>query len=182
MRKPSELIPTLLDHLGEAGIVVCYPVGIITKSFFSMPSPILYLNKGAIRVFTVTENESEMTHWIAAEGDFVTPENYFNAVGYYVHLEVLEPCEAVLLPGTLLTDAIAPTSAMEHRLKLVWAEAKIQTLQINYSIISKKAALERYRLFKSFFPDYCSRFPLKHIASWLQMDQATLSRARAKRI
>jgi CRP-like cAMP-binding protein len=182
MRKPIGLSPLLLSHVLETGHEHYFVAGSIVKEIASLPPPLLYVKKGAIRLFTTLEVACETTYWIATEGELIGMENIFDATGHYLQIEIIEDADLIVIPGRILADPQDQISSELMFFRLGWIEYRMRALKMNYEIVCKKGALDRYRLFQANFPDYCTRFPLKYIASWLQMDQATLSRVRAKRI
>jgi CRP/FNR family transcriptional regulator, anaerobic regulatory protein len=143
-------------------------------------APLLFIEKGAIRTYSHLLH-GEITHWISIENEFSCTDKFFTGESGDMVMEVLETAEVVEIDRDVLhrTYLLKP-SMQEFGRRL--AEKRLKILEINYQMISEKSAVKRYRFFQEHYPHLNGRFMLKYIATWLQIDQATLSRVRGLKI
>ncbi len=177
--KPLELDPIMLSEILSLGQLKSYPQGYLWEEKKPRTFPLLFIRKGAIRAYSKGDN-GEITHYISIEGEFCCIDSFFSGVPTSMHMEVLEDSEVTEIYRDALHNLYKKQPAAQQFGRLL-AEYQIFVVETNYKIISQKSAKERYRLFQQLYPHINGRFPLKHTASWLQIDQATLSRVRANK-
>ncbi len=179
MMKPSGITHAMLHEVLSLGRPKNYHQGHLFGEKKHGTSVLIFIRKGAIRIFTKVES-GEITHSISVEDEFCCSNSFFSDVPVSAQLEALESVDVIEIHREKLHDLyIRQPETLQFGRFL--AEAQMHIVESNYQIISQKSATERYRLFQQFYPHINGRFPLKHIASWLQIDQATLSRVRSKK-
>ncbi len=175
--KPFDLPPDILHLALQLGVRKTYQRGDI---FLDNPvsASLFFVEKGAVRNFLRIQ-DLELTYWINIEGEFSCTMNFFSGTSVNTFLEALEPLEVIEIRRDLLHLAYQNNPRMEHFGRLL-VEYQMKVLECNYLIISEKPAWKRYQMFLECYPQLNGRVSLKYVASLLQLDQATLSRARAK--
>jgi CRP/FNR family transcriptional regulator, anaerobic regulatory protein len=176
MTPTSGLNKLILNDVLNLGHRKTYPQGYVFGDSERHFAPLLFIEKGAIRTYS-NQLHGEITHWISVENEFSCTDRFFTGETGEMVMEVLESTDVVEIDRDVLHHnyKIKPTM-QEFGRKL--AERRLKILEINYQMISEKSAVSRYRFFQSHYPHINGRFMLKYIATWLQIDQATLSRVR----
>ncbi len=171
----------LLNEVLALGLRKQYKKGQLFKDTPTLMTPLYYIEKGVIISLSPVE-EGYTTYWISTEHEFVFHNSFFmpEPVPDPMILEAIENLEVIEIRRDVLYQAYQTQPLLMEFGRLL-AEYKMNCLETTNKIISNKSALKRYQLFQQLMPQINGRVPLKHIAHWLQMDQATLSRVRNKR-
>jgi CRP-like cAMP-binding protein len=137
-----------------------------------------FIKEGIVRAYTDTVNR-QVTFWFGREGDAVLSlRSYIAQQKGYEDMETLEDCALYKLDISLLRDAFDTDihlanfgrRLMEH--EFLKAEERLISMQF-------KTAQERYGELLLTSPDLLQRVPLGHLASYLGITQASLSRIRS---
>lgn len=136
-----------------------------------------FLLSGLIRGFYLDRDGNDVTHVFLFEGatygaDFLTTEK-----PHLCSFEALEPCVALGLDMPRLREA------MQTDTKLLWAyihmlEQAMKAKTLRETGFVTKTATERYLDLKTQRPDIENRVSQAHIASYLGINAASLSRIR----
>lgn len=141
----------------------------------------LYYIKTGIAGGYYTLEHKEVCNWIAAEGDFAT--SYYSFISRKPSHETIECFEDCLIEAISYAKinelyTLFPESERAGRLILEDYYSRLEERLISLQFISAK---ERYNLLHSKRPEIIKRAPLGRIASYLGMQQETLSRIRASK-
>jgi len=133
-----------------------------------------FVNKGSLRHFRDVDGYTELTVNLFIEYDWVLDHKSFTGqVKSSNHIRVFEDCELLELTIDAMHKLIALSPSF-FRL------GKILDPPRNESDIQLLTPEERYSNLINEAPQLIQRFPLKYIASYLNMTPETLSRVRAK--
>jgi CRP-like cAMP-binding protein len=141
--------------------------GHICQSFY-------YVEKGSLRQYRNLDGFSEMTINLFLENDFVLDHSSFtgqNPSSNIIH--TLEDCELIELTIESIHFLIGKSPKFFTLGKILEPTAKNKGTQL-------MSPEEKYLALMKTVPAYIQRFPLKYIASYLNMTPETLSRVRAK--
>jgi CRP-like cAMP-binding protein len=139
---------------------------------------IYFIEKGALRSFTVTEDGGQHViqlaiedHWIADLYSFVTqvPGN--------INIEAIEDSEVWLLPHHELELLYQQVPALERYFRQLFQRAYV-VLQQRFNLTLSHNAEDRYRILIKDSPQIAARIPLIYIASFLGITPESLSRIR----
>lgn len=139
-----------------------------------------FVQAGLVRVYTHTATGEEFTNGFAKEGAFIT-----EAVSFYSQSPSLE--NMVALEDTVLVcttyfklqQLFADFPAFEKFGRILY-EATLSQLKRRILYRIHFDAQARYQHLLATQPDLLRRVPLKHIASYLNITDSTLSRIRRK--
>jgi CRP-like cAMP-binding protein len=139
-----------------------------------------YLEKGLVRCY-YDRSEHEVTTWFMEEDNVIVLfKSLFGQMKSGYNIQALEDCE---LYGIHIENIlhIADTYPEAPRIRAFIAERYSNLKDIRIRATSGLTARERYRYFEKHFPHLLSRLKLEYIASYLDMDIRTLTRARKRR-
>ena len=158
------------------------PLRIPAKTLFlehgKVANRLAYLRKGLMRSFIYDDQANEVTTHFFQEGRVVISIKSFNdQVPARESIIALEECQL---------DVISYESMLELTEAVpVWKQIGREVDQAKYTSMMNRSiqlqtlsASERYRLFMQKHPNILQRTTLGHIASYLGIDIATLSRIR----
>lgn len=144
----------------------------------SVSHHVWFLQKGLVRCY-YEHNAQEVTVWFMEEGNIVVLlKSITDQIKSIFHLQALEDCELYVI---------------HHRdIKSLYKKYP-EARSLHYVVLEQYSALkdfkiratngrpeQRYRYFEKHFPHLLNRLKLEHIASYLNMDVRTLTRARKK--
>jgi CRP/FNR family transcriptional regulator, anaerobic regulatory protein len=160
------------------------PVTLPAKSLFlesgKIATSLGYLRKGLMRSFFYDDQANDITTHFFKEGTVVISMKSFNdQVPSRENIIALEPCEIDIITYDRMMDLIRVVPAWGQIAKDV-DEFKYNQLMNRTIQLQTLSASERYQLFVRKNPDILQRVALRHIASYLGIDIATLSRIRRK--
>ncbi len=178
--KPFEIKPAVLEQVLSLGATKHYDRGHLFFDTMLAVNPLLYIRKGVVRNFYRLD-DLEMTNCISVEGEFACTDSFFSGVSGNTFLKAVDAIEVIEIKRDVLHEAYRDYPFLERFGRLL-AESHLRVMERNCLIISTKSALERYQLFLKWYPHLNGRIPLKYVASLLNLDQATLSRVRGKKL
>ena len=136
-----------------------------------------FIEKGLARAFYIKDGR-DITDWFALENSIIGPVIGNFPVKEAPHaVELLESSTVVSIHFADLQELYDKYHAIE-RLGRVIAIQTIMALQRRIDAIQFLNAKSRYEDFMSMYPSLLQRVSLGHIASYLGMNQVTLSRVR----
>jgi CRP-like cAMP-binding protein len=143
-------------------------------------SYLYYVNSGMIGGYYLSGNK-EVCNWIASENDFATA--YYSFISNqpsHETIECFEDCTLQALSYSKLNEMyeLFPESERAGRLILEEYYSRLEERLIS---IQFKSARERYETLRNIKPEIIKRAPLGRIATYLGMEQETLSRIRAEK-
>lgn len=139
-----------------------------------------YIKSGLFRSFIFTDDGDEVTTHFFQPGTVVISMDSFNRqVPAKENIVALEDSELLVLTYKKVNELYQKVPVWQQITKDV-DEFKFQD-QLNRSIsFQTLSATERYQLFCQNYPEIIKKVALRHIASYLGIDIATLSRIRRK--
>lgn len=145
----------------------------------SYSDKVYFIIKGMVRIFYVKENK-EITNVLLAESSvlagsysFITGNKNFSTY------QVIEKTITLYITNEDLEELYQKHHSIEHLGRLIIEQYYAKFMKKTYDILFLSAE-ERYTTFVNNHPELLNRIPLKYIASYLGIAQATLSRLRAK--
>lgn len=141
---------------------------------------IAFVEKGALRAYTVSEKGAEHIIQFALEGWLISDLFSFltNEPSTY-DIDALEDSELLLISKDAHEDLLQKVPKYETYTRLQLTGAYIAMQRRLTSIISLSLE-ERYNFFTSLYPDITQRVPQHMIASYMGLTPETLSRVRKR--
>ena len=137
-----------------------------------------YLRSGLMRSFIYDDQANDITTHFFKQGSVVISMKSFNdQVPSREYIIAMEDCEIDVITYDRMQELMEVVPAWRKIAKDV-DEAKYNSLMNRSIQLQTLTASERYQLFMKKHPDILQRVALKHIASYLGIDIATLSRIR----
>jgi CRP-like cAMP-binding protein len=136
-----------------------------------------YLQKGLVRCY-YERHEHEVTTWFMEEDHMIVLfESLFRQKKSIFNIQALEDCE---LYGIRYEDILhlLETYPEARYIHTIISDRYSNLKDIRIRATSMLSAKERYRYFEKHFPHLLNRVKLEYIASYLDMDIRTLTRAR----
>jgi CRP/FNR family transcriptional regulator, anaerobic regulatory protein len=136
-----------------------------------------YLQKGLVRCY-YDRDEHEVTTWFMEEDHVIVLfESLFRQKKSIFNIQALEDCE---LYGIRYEDIlhVLETYPEARYIHTIISDRYSKLKDIRIRATSMLGPKERYRYFEKHFPQLLSRVKLEYIASYLDMDIRTLTRAR----
>lgn len=158
------------------------PLSIPAKTLFleagKVATRLGYLRSGLMRSFIYDDQANDITTHFFKEGRVVISIKSFNdQLASRESIIALEDCQLVVISFKNMLELMEKVPA--------WKQIGREVDQAKYTSLMKRSiqlqtltASERYRLFMQKEPDILQRVALRHIASYLGIDIATLSRIR----
>jgi len=158
------------------------PVSLPAKSLFlekgKVATRLGYLRKGLMRSFFYDDRADDITTHFFKQGTVVISMKSFNdQVPSREFIVAMEDCELDVITYERMMALMKVVPAWRQIAKDV-DEFKFNSLMNRSIQLQTLTASERYQLFVKKHPDILQRVALKHIASYLGIDIATLSRIR----
>lgn len=141
---------------------------------------IAFVEKGALRQYSLDENGNERIIQFALEGWTISDLYSFltGEIATY-HIDALEDSELVLISKSAHEELLLKVAKYETYTRLQITGAYIAMQKRLTSIISTSSE-ERYSNFVSLYPDIVQRVPQHMIASYMGLQPETLSRVRRR--
>lgn len=157
-----------------------YPKNHILVPDLSKCDRLYFIEKGLVRIYYHNQ-EREITDFFAAENGVFGPIFRSKPIKDFIHsVELLEPSTILSINIFELENLYQAHHDLERLGRLI-ALHTIFMLQQRIDSLQFASAKERYDDFLENFPTILQRAPLGHIASYLGMNQVTLSRARKQK-
>lgn len=171
---PQASANMLVQNISEVQL----PKGTIILHAGKIENSLYFIKKGIVRAYSDTEN-NQITFWFGKEGDtIISMRSYVAGQISYENIELLEDCELYKIDSSAI-NALYNTDIDIANWGRKFAEYEL--LKTEERLISKqfKTASERYKELTTNYPHLLQRVQLGHIASYLGITQASLSRIRA---
>lgn len=141
---------------------------------------IAFVEKGALRQYSLDENGNERIIQFALEGWTISDLYSFltNEIASY-HIDALEDSELVLIGKSAHEELLQKVPKYETYTRLQITGAYIAMQKRLTSIISSSLE-ERYSSFTALYPNIVQRVPQHMIASYMGLQPETLSRIRRR--
>jgi len=159
-----------------------HPETLPARSLFlekgAIATRLAYLRSGMMRSFIYDDKANDITTRFFRQGSVVISMKSFNEqVPSREYIIAIEDCEIDVITFDQMQELISVVPAWRQIGKDV-DEAMYNSLMNRSIQLQTLTASERYELFMKKNPDILQRVALKHIASYLGLDIATLSRIR----
>jgi len=141
---------------------------------------IAFVEKGALRLYNVSENGTEHIVHFAVEGQFMTDlYSTFTREPSIYNIDAIEDSELVLITRTASDELRNLSPKYQEFVFLETSEAYIQLAKRMTSVISLSLE-QRYQELIDNYPDIVQRVPQHMIASYMGLTPETLSRIRKR--
>ena len=141
---------------------------------------IAFVEKGALRQYSLDENGNERIIQFALEGWTISDlYSFLTSEMATYHIEALEDSELVLISKSAHEELLLKVPKYETYTRLQITGAYIAMQRRLTSIISSPLE-EQYPNFINLYPNIVQRVPQHNIASFLGITQVSLSRIRAE--
>ena len=138
-----------------------------------------FLEKGALRGFYNLDGK-EITHWFGFENDFVTSfHSFITGEPAVENIQLLEGSVLWAISKEQLTELFNLHHEIERLMRIAYEKYYIR-LEERFVNAQFKTAKERYENLIQQTPHILERVPLGCIASYLGINQETLSRIRSQ--
>lgn len=137
-----------------------------------------YIESGTLKYVAYGEDGTEHVIGLEFAGEFVT-DFPFSLRGQKARASVVaeSPCDIYCLSTVMLGERLASDPALREMV-MIGTEAVFSTVYDRYMDLHIKTPQQRYNELISKHPNLFSLFPLKDIASFLNITQTHLSRLR----
>ena len=141
---------------------------------------VAFVEKGALRLYNVTENGTEHIVQFALEGQFLTDLYSFfvNEPSIY-NIDSIEDSELVLITRSASDELRKLSPKYQEFIFQETSEAYIQLQKRMTSVVSLSLE-ERYQELTTNYPNIIHRLPQHMIASYMGLTPETLSRVRRR--
>lgn len=141
---------------------------------------IAFVEKGALREYSVDENGNEQIIQFAIEGWTISDlYSFLTGEPATYNIDALEDSELVLISKAAHEELLTKNSRYETYIRLQVTGAYL-ALQKRLNSVLSLSPEERYRNLVQSYPDLVQRFPQHMIASHMGLTPETLSRIRRK--
>jgi len=141
---------------------------------------IAFVEKGALRQYSLDENGNERIIQFALEGWTISDlYSFLTGEAATYHIDALEDSELVLISKAAHEELLQKVAKYETYTRLKITGAYIAMQKRLTSIISSPLE-ERYSSFIALYPDIVQRVPQHMIASYMGLQPETLSRIRRR--
>jgi CRP-like cAMP-binding protein len=141
---------------------------------------IAFVEKGALREYTLDENGNEHIVQFALEGWIISDlYSFLTGEPATYNIDALEDSELVLITKSSYEELLKKVPKYETYTRLNITGAYIAMQKRLTSTISASSE-ERYSAFNAIYPDIVQRVPQHMIASYMGLTPETLSRIRRK--
>lgn len=141
---------------------------------------IAFVEKGALRAYSVDENDTERIIQFALEGWLISDlYSFLTGEPATYNIDALEDSELVLISQSANDELLKSVPKYETFTRLNITGAYLAMQKRLTSIISASLE-ERYTEFHALYPDIVQRVPQHMIASYMGLTPETLSRIRRK--
>lgn len=179
LSKINALCHACIADLRQMAKPVLLKKGDVVVAMGSSLQGIYFMIQGLGRSYTY-KGGTEITSWIIQEGEpFGNYRSYCLQVPTREATEIIESGFAFYLSRTDMQALCAKYIAFANVIIILNERNFIKMDDFVHNTLYKSAD-ERYEIFMKAYPTIFNRMRLKHIASFLNMNPATLSRIRAK--
>jgi CRP-like cAMP-binding protein len=139
-----------------------------------------FVERGAMRSYTIGENGAEHIAYFALEGQFISDLNSFLKGGPATYnIVAIEDSDLVLITRSAHEEL---TRQIPHFWTFLLAETTDAYLALQKRLMSiiSRSLDDRYEAFVQLFPELIQRVPQHMIASYMGLSPETLSRIRGR--
>jgi CRP-like cAMP-binding protein len=141
---------------------------------------VAFVEKGALRLYHVSEDGIEHIVQFALEGQFITDlYSFLTTEPSTYNIDAIEDSELVLITKSASDELRKLSSKYQEYIFQLTSDAYVQ-LQRRLTCISSLTLEERYKDLTANYPDIIQRLPQRMIASYMGLTPETLSRVRKR--
>lgn len=145
-----------------------------------IPRQIAFVIEGVLRVCYYDNKGEEITRYFFNENDFVVDLKSYDAhVSSAEYIQAVTDCTLYVFAREDWNDLLHTIVDWESIVNKIFKKAIMQKFERRGTLVEQDAAA-RYQLFMEKFPGLVNRIPLGYLASYLGINQSTLSRIRKK--
>lgn len=139
-----------------------------------------FVNKGCLRTYYLDSKGTEHNTYFAVEGYWVSDiySRTFQAPAL-CNIVALEECELVHISNLALEDFLKEVPTLERFFRISYQNS-LATIHLKQIQLLSMNGMERYKYFRSKYPELDMRIPQKHIASYLGFTPEFFNTVRAK--
>jgi CRP-like cAMP-binding protein len=158
---------------------VTYAKGTILLRAEKVETSLYFIKKGMVRAYADSEKQ-EITFWFGKEGDTaISMKSYVQHQKGYESIELIEVCQLYEIKAQDLQNLFFIDIQIANWGRKLVEKELIKTEERLISQLFQTAS-QRYRALIRDHPDLLQRVSLGHIASYLGVTQASLSRIRSE--
>jgi CRP-like cAMP-binding protein len=172
------------DQELETSLRYFKPERIQTKSFFleegKVSDKLAFVTSGMLRSFVYDDDADEVTtHFFLTGNVLISIDSFNNQVAAKENIVAVEDSELLVISYEEMNELMTTVPVWQQIAKDVdeYKFSEQMKRSIRFQTLS---ASERYQLLLQKKPEIVQKAPLRHIASYLGMDIATLSRIRKR--
>ena len=139
-----------------------------------IPQQIGFLLEGVIRVYNCDENGKELTRYFIGENNLIADWEGYKTIFY---LQALTDCKLVMFSRKDWKEICATINGWDNTIQKIISKHHLEKLERRSSLITQDATT-RYTEFLHTFSSLVNRVPLAYVASYLGINQGSLSRIR----
>lgn len=153
------------------------PKGAILLCERQVLDEVYFIEEGLVRAFYY-QDKKEITSWMVGEGRFIWPlPSYLLRRPSRENIQLLETTTLLSISRQDVEDLKRNHKAFDELQNRIM-ERYIVLYDLRVQMLLLKAE-DRFETYQQVFPEFCQRVPLRHIATYLGIDPAHLSRVRA---
>ncbi|QQO09966.1 Crp/Fnr family transcriptional regulator [Breznakiella homolactica] len=165
--------------IGKGAFPVDFPRGTIVLHEGDRASNLYGIVSGLVRGFYIDSDGNDVTKCFSAEREFFSTEGFRTDSASSFSVECLEDCTCIRFPYTLIRGCMEEDEGIRNTVNTLFLR-EVEKLETRARKLMVLDAEERYRDFCREYPGLLSRVPLLHIASYIGIRPASLSRIRKK--
>jgi len=140
---------------------------------------IYFVKKGILRCYRKDEEGNETTKWFMDEGNVITSvDSFFSRTRSLESIHALKPSLLYGISYQQLYFALDHMDFSRHAIEIVIKYHVLNERRI--SALQELSAGEKYLYTKKTQPNIVKKVPAKHLATYLGINEATLSRIKKK--
>jgi CRP/FNR family transcriptional regulator, anaerobic regulatory protein len=154
------------------------------KEIFLSPgeisNKISFIIKGLLRSYYITDEGLDTTVWFMKEGDVtISVRSFYERSPSMEFIEAIEEATLLYITYDELMEAYSLFTEFNVIGRILTEKYYVLSEERLLGIRNKKAT-DRYSFLLKYHPEIILRAPSQHIASYLDIDKATLSRLKSK--
>ncbi|MDF7821294.1 Crp/Fnr family transcriptional regulator [Runella sp. MFBS21] len=180
LSKISFLSPQCQSAVRDVSHTLSYKAGRSLLIPGQVNEKLYFVKTGLIRAFYDTETHREVSIWFEQEGGWVlSVQSFLRQIPSYEYVELLEDSQLIAIQYEDLQRLLAQYPELNLPFRLIFENILI-SYDNHLQLFREKDALKRYQGFLELYPRLACRLQVKHVAQFLNLAPATLSRIRKK--
>lgn len=139
-----------------------------------------YIEAGLVRAFYDTDNGREVSNWFDQEDGWVcSVQSFLTQTPANEYIQLLEDSQLIAVSYQDLLRLLNQYPELNFHFRLL-SEYHLVVYDKRLQLLREQDALKRYQGFLELYPRLACRLQVKHVAQFLNLAPATLSRIRKK--